>query len=74
MNGEPNLRNKAAFLNSSSVVWTEPKNRDLKGWHTLGDWSRGLVARTCFGTSPLVCTRILHRNSSRKDHTFGPCD
>ena len=41
-----------------------------KGRHTLGDQWQGLTS----GTRNLVCTRILHRNSSRRDHTFGPCD
>ena len=26
VNGSPNLRNKAAFSNSSGVEWTEPRN------------------------------------------------
>ena len=41
-----------------------------KGRYTQGDLSQ----RFASGTSPLVCTRILHRNSSRRDHIFGPCD
>ena len=49
-----------------------------EGWHTLGDQLQGLSRRDLVagtqsqglasGTSPLVCTRILHRNSSRGDH------
>ena len=30
----------------------------------------GLVQGLALGTSPLVCTRILHRNSSRRDPIF----
>ena len=34
------------------------------------DLSQGLAS----GTSPIVCTRVLYQNSSRRDHIFGPCD
>ena len=33
-----------------------------------------LQCKDTLGTSPPVCTRILHRNSSRRDHIFGPYD
>ena len=38
--------------------------------HTVGNLSQGIAS----GTSPLVCTRIFHRHSSRGDHIFGPYD
>ena len=36
-----------------------------------GTSRKDLLQGLASGTSPLVCTRILHRNSSRKDHIFG---
>jgi len=43
------------------------------GTHS-GTSRRDLSQVVASGTSPLVCTRILHQNSSRRDHIFDPCD
>ena len=67
-----------AFQISSNYSLLHRHFKVLRSAHT-----KGLVAGTCrmdfsqgvaSETSRLVCTLILHRNSSRRDHIFGPCD